>query len=421
MDPRIPETESRLGAEVLVREARRLRRRRWLRGIALLAIVGTGVGLPLSALGSSSNRYLVRKNTDLPRQMSQAPLDARVAPQTPGALASGPNGDLYVADVGRDQILRHLSNGTFQVVAGNGSRGFSGDGGPAVAAALDLSTGGGLTVAKNGTVYFSDNDRVREVLPDGMIRTIAGGGATATLAGKSVAALSASLGSVGGLAIGPTGNVYVALSGDSSGLPGGVYRLNSNDMLVLIVGGSFNPSGAQRWDANPADENDFTPASKLAFDRTGDLLVAGGGGWGLYEQTRSGALRFVENFRANAAGASWGSLATDPNGSVIGVSHEGIQISSTSGEMKSITPEPGRLAEALDRALGRLPKRSPRGIDINTFVGGTGIAVGTNGTIYVDIDAGVWSDRSGILAISPRGHVSPVWLSKSLASRSGSD
>ena len=78
-----------------------------------------------------------------------------------------PNGDLLVVDSGRDRILRRLPSGKFQVLAGDGERGFSGDGGQAVRAKLDIQNDSGIAVAKNGTVYFSDtgNGRVREKRP----------------------------------------------------------------------------------------------------------------------------------------------------------------------------------------------------------------------------------------------------------------
>jgi hypothetical protein len=48
---------------------------------------------------------------------------------------------------------------------------------------------------------------------------------------------------------------------------------------------------------------------------------------------------------------------------------------------------------------------------VNTFIGGGGIAVAKNGTIYVDMDSGVWSRVSGILAITPNGNVTNLWRS----------
>jgi len=62
-------------------------------------------------------------------------------------------------------------------VAGTGVNGFSGDGGPAVAA--DIANPHGIVVAPDGTVYFSEdsNHVVRRIAPDGIITTVAGNGA----------------------------------------------------------------------------------------------------------------------------------------------------------------------------------------------------------------------------------------------------
>jgi hypothetical protein len=183
-------------------------------------------------------------------------------------------------------------------------------------------------------------------------------------------------------------------------------------MLERVVGGgSFDPKDFRGVYSNPAIGADFSPAYRLAFDQSGDLFVAGGGGWGLYERTRSGTLRFVEELRGDGAGF-FGSLATEANGSVVAVSNVGIQVVTPTGQAVPLTTYPNALASALNLALGRLPKPAPTGIDTNTFRGGGGIAASTSGTIYVDMDAGVWSRVSGILAVSPSGHVSAVWVAK---------
>ena len=144
-----------------------------------------------------------------------------------------------------------------------------------------------------------------EILRDGIIETVAGGG-TVPLGTKPVAALSAKLGaSLGpfGLAIGPNGQLYVGSNG--------VYRLSSKGMLYWVVGSGARAlnKGFNGIYSNPAFQTDFTPAIQLAFDGKGDLLVAGGYGYGLYERTTTGRLRFLRNVRG--PGASWGSLAAD--------------------------------------------------------------------------------------------------------------
>ena len=101
-----------------------------------------------------------------------------VTPKVPATMAESGSGTLYIVDTGRDQILKRLADGRFEAVAGDGRRGFSGDGGPAINAEIAINYQSGLAVAPNGTVYFADggNGRVREILPNGIIKTVAGGG-----------------------------------------------------------------------------------------------------------------------------------------------------------------------------------------------------------------------------------------------------
>lgn len=94
----------------------------------------------------------------------------------PTALALDDAGDLFVAD-GLANVVRKIApDGTISTVAGTGVRGFSGDGGPAVNA--QLAGPDGIAVASDGTLYIGDrlNSRVRKIAPDGAISTIGGTG-----------------------------------------------------------------------------------------------------------------------------------------------------------------------------------------------------------------------------------------------------
>ena len=71
----------------------------------------------------------------------------------PTELAVSPKGNLYIGDTGLDQILERLVSGSFQVIAGDGRRGFSGDGGSAADAELDSI--GDMTFVSNGVLYFA--------------------------------------------------------------------------------------------------------------------------------------------------------------------------------------------------------------------------------------------------------------------------
>jgi hypothetical protein len=73
------------------------------------------------------------------------------------------SGAIYVADTGNDRIRRIAVDGTITTVAGTGVQGFSGDGGPAIAATL--SEPSGVLVGQDGTILVADsgNSRVRRV------------------------------------------------------------------------------------------------------------------------------------------------------------------------------------------------------------------------------------------------------------------
>ncbi len=93
----------------------------------------------------------------------------------PKAITFGPDGTLYIAESGTDRV-RKVNSGVITTVAGTGTAGFSGDGGPARQAQLNGPTG--LAVNGAGTLYIADygNRRIRTVDASGAIRTVAGTG-----------------------------------------------------------------------------------------------------------------------------------------------------------------------------------------------------------------------------------------------------
>jgi uncharacterized protein (TIGR03437 family) len=99
--------------------------------------------------------------------------------------------------------------GRIETVAGTGWQGFSGDGGPAVGADLNHPLGVAVDFAGNLYIADADNHRVRAVASDGVIRTIAGDG-TQGFTGDGGAAASARLNFPSGVAAGPDGEIYIA-------------------------------------------------------------------------------------------------------------------------------------------------------------------------------------------------------------------
>ncbi|ADP85100.1 serine/threonine-protein kinase [Pseudofrankia inefficax] len=124
-------------------------------------------------------------------------------------LFMGTDGSVYVSSLDTNIVHRISKDGTVTPIAGNGTAGFSGDGGPATSA--ELNGPGTAVVDKNGNIYVPDtaNNRIRKITPDGKITTVVGNG-TAGFSGDGGPATQAEINSVEGIAVGPDGSLYLA-------------------------------------------------------------------------------------------------------------------------------------------------------------------------------------------------------------------
>jgi RHS repeat-associated protein len=127
----------------------------------------------------------------------------------PGDVAIGPDGSLYIADSTNHRVRRVGLDGIITTVAGNGMAGSGGDGGLATQAQLNFPYG--LTVGPDASLYVAEyrGQRVRRVGPDRIITTVAGTG-TPGYAGDGGPATAAQLYSPWALAVGPDGSLYIA-------------------------------------------------------------------------------------------------------------------------------------------------------------------------------------------------------------------
>lgn len=134
----------------------------------------------------------------------------------PNGVAIDSLGNIFIADIS-NHVIRKVSaaTGIITTVAGTGTRGFSGDGGPATSAQLNLPSN--VSVDTAGNIYIADteNNRIREVdAGSGIIATIAGNGKTG-FDGDTYSATGAELNQPSGVAVDNVGNVYIADSSNN--------------------------------------------------------------------------------------------------------------------------------------------------------------------------------------------------------------
>lgn len=153
----------------------------------------------------------------------------------PSGLALAEDGTLYISDTLNHAIRVVDPDGTIHTLAGRGIAGFGGDGGPAEGALLNNPTGLALS---GDSLYVADsfNHAVRVIdLPAGTIRTVAGNGARG-YAGDGGDALAASFYSPEGVAVSSDGDVWIADSGNN------VIRVVGSDGTVSTVAGTGDPA-----------------------------------------------------------------------------------------------------------------------------------------------------------------------------------
>lgn len=169
-------------------------------------------------------------------------------------VAIAPDGSLYVADSENERVRRIGTDGIVTTVAGNGLRGFSGDGGLSTQARLNQPIS--VAVGQDGSVYVFDfgNARIRRVGPDGIITTIAGTGEDCLSdvplpcgTGGPARQAALSMGGPSRLAAGPDGTLYVAE-------PSNLVRQIGMDGIIRTVAGRGGFESVPFVDGMPATQ-----------------------------------------------------------------------------------------------------------------------------------------------------------------------
>ncbi len=189
----------------------------------------------------------------------------------PMGIAVDSSGNIFFADAINHSIRKINTLGIITTIAGNGVGegtaigSYSGDGGPATAAGLNLPQG--IALDTLGNVYIADaqNGRIRKVNSLGVITTIAGGG-TASIIGDGGPATSAYLELPTGVAIDNIGNIYIADDFDER-----IRKVNTSGIITTIAG---NGTKGYTGDGGLATLAELFSPLDIKIDGKGNIYIA---------------------------------------------------------------------------------------------------------------------------------------------------
>ena len=299
-------------------------------GAATAASLSNPVGLALDGTG---NLYITDQQNQRIREVSTAGIITTVAGNGSygfsgdGGTATGASlanssgvavdgsGNFYIADTQNNRIRKVSTAGSITTVAGNGTASFSGDNGSATAASLNNPVG--VVVDGAGNVYIADaqNNRIRKVSTTGIITTVAGSG-TASYSGDGGAATAASLNYPAGVAFDGIGNLYIADQGNQR-----IRKVSTSGIITTVVGnGTFGFGG----DGGSATAANLANPASIAIDASGNLYIADSHNNRIRQVSTSGIITTVAGngfygFSGDGSAATNASLANPLNVAVDGI------------------------------------------------------------------------------------------------------
>ncbi|MBE2290489.1 MAG: T9SS type A sorting domain-containing protein, partial [Chitinophagaceae bacterium] len=329
---------------------------------------------------------------------------------SPGLVRVSSSGDIYVLVSSK---VRKISGGIITTAAGNGSFGFSGDGGPASAAQLYSPRGIALNPAGELIIADYSNSRIRKVTTAGVINTIAGNGRSLTVDyGDGGDALEATFATISAVTSDTSGNIFIADANANV-----IRRVDATTGIITRFAGIG--SAGYFGDGGPATSAALSGPSSISFDGAGNLYIGESGSDHVRKVSPSGIITTVagggiggpgDGGPATAAVFSADGVAADAAGNIYIADNvakrlrrvdaaTGI-ITTVAGNDTATTPGDGgpATAAALAHAYGvsfdrvgniyvggnQVRKITPSGIISTIPIWGQTVAVDTMGNIYTN-------------------------------------
>ena len=180
---------------------------------------------------------------------------------SPSSVAVDGSGNLFVADAGNDRVREvDAATGLIHTVAGDGTVGHTGTGGPATAAEIAVSS---VAVDANGVLYIGEAGGIRKVDAAGNLVPVAGGGSSL---GDGGPATGAQLGDVTGMAFDAAGNLDLVDAAQAR-----VRRIDPGGTITTIAG---DGTAGYAGDAGPATAAQLNRPIGIAVERDGSIDIA---------------------------------------------------------------------------------------------------------------------------------------------------
>jgi trimeric autotransporter adhesin len=295
-------------------------------------------------------------------------------------VAVDSNGDVFIADTANNRIREvNATTGVITTVAGTGIAGYSGDGGAATSATLNQPTGVALDSSGNILIADFGNSVIRKVnVATGVITTVAGNGTTG-YSGDGGPATSAELANPRSVVLDSFGNIIIADSANSV-----VREVSASTGKITTIAGDGNTGDS--GDGGPATAAELNLPEGIAVDSFGNIFIADLGNNKIRKVTAAGTISTVAgNGTTGSSGDGGPATSAELNAPInIAVDSAGnlFIADSNNNKIREVSAATGNITTVVGNGVGnyRGDGGAPLSAELNQP---DAVAVGITGTLYI--------------------------------------